>query len=273
MLRRLLARGVRPAWVVAEVWTPFLTQRKGFAEADYVGKVDLQPADAAVVGRYFADPWPAYSRLAEAALVPAFGLRSQLLAAYSPFVERPAPARFGDWSNPILRVEGYGWLPAPDPPAAPEIFRDHIRRYQESLRDVYTAFRISLIADGALRELLTTCSRHHIQVAFLLAPEHSSVRACSVAEVQARMNAYLADLTREYGAPVVDTRDWVPDEDYIDSRHVLPPVAAPYTERFTREVLRPLLAGRRLSPRLLLGPAPADRESPPRPTEAEGPGA
>jgi hypothetical protein len=257
MLRRLLARGIRPRWVLAEVWTPFLTERMGFAEEPRIRDFDVQPADGGLVNRYFADPWPAYEKLAEGVLVPAFGLRSQLLAAYCPFVERPGSRLPGDWSDPALRsVEGYGWLPVPDPRPGPEAYHDHVTRYAQSLREVLTDFRVSPVADRALRELLETCTRHGIGTAFVLIPEHSSVRACSL-PVQSRVSAYLADRTREYRVPVIDTREWVADDDFVDSRHTLPRVAAPYTDRFLREVLRPLLEGRPLARHLLLGAVPS----------------
>jgi hypothetical protein len=258
MFRRLLAEGIRPRWVLAEVWTPFLTQRKGFAEDSSIRLFDLQPADATLVSRYFADPWPAYEKLAESTLAPAFGLRLQLLAAYSPFVDRPLQYPPGDWSDPSLRtVEAYGWLPVPDPRPDPEVYRDRVAAYADCLRDVLTDFQISPVADRALRDLLETCAAHDIRIAFVLVPEHSSVRACSLPAVQARMNAYLAELTGDYRVPVIDTRDWVSDDDFVDSRHTLPPVAAPYTERFGREILQPLLKGQPLSRQLLLGTAPS----------------
>jgi hypothetical protein len=117
-------------------------------------------------------------------------------------------------------------------------------------------FRIRPVADGALRELLQTCARHAIRVAVVLLPEHNALRPCYLPDVQARVGAYLADLTRQEQVPVVDTRGWVSDDDFLDGIHALPQAAGPYTERFGRDVLRPLLEGRPLPPHLLLGPSP-----------------
>jgi hypothetical protein len=256
VLRRLLTRGVRPRWVVAEVWAPFLTQRGGFAEEIYIGEHDLQPVDAPVVGHYFARPRPAYGKLAEGALAPAFSHRAQLLAAYSPFLDRPGPTP-GDWSYPDLRVEGFGWLPVPEPKPDPWLLRAHLEKYAEVLREVLADFRVSPVADGALRELIRTCADHGIGTALVLCPEHGAMRACCPPEVEARLEAYLGGLAREHGVLVVDTRDWMPDEDFFDSRHVLPHAAAPYTERFGREVLRPLTQGRPLPSHVLLGHSPS----------------
>jgi hypothetical protein len=254
MLNRLLARGVRPCGLVVEVWPPYLTHRGGFTEEPHIGDRDLQPADRAVVARYFVYPGPAYSKLVERVLAPAYSLRFQLLEAYSPFRDVPRPRLASDWDDPSLRtVEGFGWLPAPVPD--PEMLRIATAIYTESAREVLGDFRVSPVADAALRDLLGTCSRLGVRTTVVLLPEHSAVRACYPPATQAAVKAYLMELTREYGVPVIDARDWVRDDDFFDSRHTLPHAAAPFTEHFGREVLRPLLEGRSLDRRLLLGTA------------------
>jgi hypothetical protein len=259
MLRRLLAQGVRPDWVVAELWVPFLTQRHGFDEHVYIGEHDLQAVDRAVVGRYFKDPAPAYQQLLLGALAPAFAHRSQLLTAYSPFLDHPTQYVPGDWTNPALRAgEGFGWLPVPGGRPSPEVMRAHVSTYARILREeVLADFRISPVADGALHELLETCARHGTRVAFVLLPEHSSVRACYTPAVRGPVNAYLAELSRQCQVPVIDTDGWAGDDDFVDSRHVMPHAAGPYTERFLREALGPLMRGRPLPPHLLPGRPPS----------------
>jgi hypothetical protein len=258
MLRRLLARGIRPDWIVAEVWLPFLTQRGGFSEELRIRDCDVQPTDCPVVARYFSHPWPTYGKLAEAELVPAFTHRGGFLASYARCLGRPLPRLPGDWSVPELRVEGYGWLPAPDEKATDDLVRLATRFIADNVRDVLTDFQVSPIADGALRELLTTCARHHIRTTLVLLPDHSAVRASHLPAVQARLNAYLGELAQEYALAVIDTRDWVRDEDFIDGKHTHARVAAPYTERFNREALRPLLVGRPVPAHLLLGSVPSE---------------
>jgi hypothetical protein len=264
LLRRLLARGIRPSRVVAEVWPPFLTQRGGFAEEPRIGDFDLQPGDAALVRRYFADPWPAYGKLAEGLLVPAFSHRAGLLACYAPFRGTPLPPVLGDWTDPRLRaVEGYGWLPAQEVKASADLVREVTDIIAGHVRGVLDDFQVSPIADGALRELLATCECHQIRVTLVFLPDHSAVRACYLPAMQAQLTAYLTDLVRQHAVAVIDTRDWVADKDFLDGKHTRARVAAPYTERFGREVLRPLMDGRPLPPHLLLGcpsvsfPAPA----------------
>jgi hypothetical protein len=260
MLRRLLASGVRPRWVVAEVWPPFLTQRPGFDEEKYLLDRDLQWSDWPLVSHCFADPWPAYRKLAVGELVPSSGHRAPLLKQWAPLLEPPEHHVLGDWADPALRIEGYGWLAAPTPRPGPELFPLVLERGRENTRRVLDDFQISPAADRALRDLLQTCKDHQIRLALLLVPEHSSLRACTPPQVQTQVEAYLRDSCGE-DVPRIDTRDWADDDDFLDMTHVLPRAAGPYTERLSREVLRPLLDGRPYSP----------STSPPYPTAQTGP--
>jgi hypothetical protein len=257
MLRRLLAEGIRPSGVVAEVWVPFLNQRPGVAEEEFIRDRDLQLTDATVLARYFSNPWPSYARLAEGMLVPVFSHRAKLLAHYAPFHGDAGADVPGNWADPPLRAaDGFGWLAILEGPPGPEQLRRSLDHAAEYLDVRLADFRIRPVADRAVRELLHLCARHGTRPALVLLPEHSFVRGHIPAEVRARVGAYLADLSRQEQAAVIDTRDWVPDDDYLDGVHALPEAAGPYTERFRREVLSPLLAGRPL-PATLYPPAAA----------------
>jgi hypothetical protein len=243
MLRRLLAEGIRPREVVMELWTPFLNQRPGVAEEEFIRDRDLQLADGPLLARYFTNPWPAYTRLAEGVLVPAFGYRAKILANYSPFRSGLAGGVPGNWADPPLRPpDGFGWLEILVRQPGPEELQRSLAHTAEYLHIRLADFRIRRVADRAVRELLRTCARHGAGAILVLLPEHSAVRACYPAEVQVRVDAYLADLAREEQAAVIDTRDWVSDDDYFDGVHALPQAAAPFTERFRHEVLSPFLA-------------------------------
>jgi hypothetical protein len=253
MLRRLLARGVRPSWVVAEFWPSFFAPGAIDDEQTYILTRDIQLPDRALVACHFANSQPAYAKMTEAVAVPAFHHRSQLLRCYSPFMDRCMPRLPGDWSPPELRaVEAFGWLPCPEPRPEPEQYRQYITRSLQLIRDTkFAGFRFSPTGDAALRELLNTCSQHGIRTTLVWLPEHSMLRDNYPLEVLARIHEYVAGLVREQQVQVIDTRDWVPDDEFIDLVHVLPPAAAPFTERFRHEVLRPLMEGRPLTPHLL----------------------
>jgi hypothetical protein len=256
MLRRLLARGVRPHAVVAELWPPFLNQYPGCTEEEFIRDRDLQPADGPLLARYFTNPWPAYVRLAEGLAVPAYSYRSKLLGYFHPFANDPGPGPSGYESDPPPRAaESFGWLPALGSRSDPEEFRRRLAYAADYTRTRLADFRIRPVADEALRDLLRTCARNGIRTALVLLPEHRSLGACYSPGVVARVDAYLAGLSREEQVPVVDTRGWVSDDDFLDGLHALPQAAGPYTERFRREVLPPLLRGDAV-PAALSPPAP-----------------
>ncbi|MGH7223896.1 MAG: hypothetical protein ACRELF_11750, partial [Gemmataceae bacterium] len=53
-LRRLLADGHRPNWLLLEVWPPFWPQQGYWLDEMHIMQQDLRPEDLSVVSRYFA---------------------------------------------------------------------------------------------------------------------------------------------------------------------------------------------------------------------------
>jgi hypothetical protein len=50
-------------------------------------------------------------------------------------------------------------------------------------------------------------------------------------------------LTRKYGTPVINARDWLGEDDFLDSHHLLVEAAGKFTHRLAEEALLPLLRG------------------------------
>src|SRR5262249_15192108 len=101
--------------------------------------------------------------------------------------------------------------------------------------------RLSAVADRALREVLRLGRRHHFRTVLVLMPESTAFQELYPSPVRAELDAYLGSLSREYQVPLVDARSWAPDDDFRDGHHLLRPAAWRFSERFGREVLRPLL--------------------------------
>ena len=55
---------------------------------------------------------------------------------------------------------------------------------------------------------------------------------------------YLSTLQRDFRTPVVDARNWVAEEGFVDGHHLAYGGAVIFSERLGREVLRPLLEER-----------------------------
>jgi hypothetical protein len=239
--RRLRAAGVRPAAVLIEL-TPYM-----LAVADTADNRSLEQhwscADLAVLGRYRDEPAALYRSWWKARAVPWFSYRYTLLNWLLPACV-PAEARDGfKWAN----VDESGWWLGHEVRDGP-LPAAELRRRVEATRAQYSAplqdWRVTPAADRALRELLGACRQDGTAAAVYLMPESSAMRSWYGPAARARLSAYLGQLVREEGVPVIDGRDWVPDEGFADGHHLGAAGARLCTERFGREVVGPLLRAR-----------------------------
>jgi hypothetical protein len=241
--RRLRAWGIRPTCLVVELWPPYLTQAQGVAEAPYVLSNDIQWPDWSVLGLDRGNRVAARRKFLEGLLVPGFAHRAGLLSRYAPCLAEAQPAEDG-WKDGRARAAEAGWLPTPTRPKTPEELAQMRLWYFWHMYPILGDFHISPISDAALRELLREALHDGIHVAVLLSPEYSGLRACYSATAQAQTSAYLEQLAEQLGVVVVDTRQWMADEDFADFTHLQVGAAGPYTERLGKLVLEPLLGGR-----------------------------
>jgi hypothetical protein len=96
----------------------------------------------------------------------------------------------------------------------------------------------------ALRDTLDLCRRERIPVALVLMPEGSEFQRWYQPADWKCIRQFLADLSCEYEAPIIDARDWIAEEDFLDSHHMLASGAAKFTDRLGREILPILLRNR-----------------------------
>jgi hypothetical protein len=265
LLRRLLAEGVRPDAVVLELFPAFLPQQGWFSEGHAVVVADPCWSDWPVLRRYYHLGEDAFSRLFTKTFFPAVHYRRMLLARVSPFLSTAPEVIAADWAAARRDdLDAFGWQPAPDR-AIPAELEKSLQRGRDAAGPSLDGREVSKLSDGPLRELLGECSAQGIRPMVLLMPEHSALRSWYTPAGRERLEGYLASIAAEYGAPVVDARGWLPDEDFLDFCHLVSAGATDFTERFGREALRPWLAGRPLPAEVLLHPAAAPASAaPPR---------
>jgi hypothetical protein len=261
-LRRLLGAGVRPDLLFVEAWAPYLVQRGDWWEEQVIQRHDLRPGDWDTLAYCPGLRTQLRRQLLEDLLVPGYAFRQSLLKHWRlhllPYAEE---GPLNAWCDPSRRHPEDGWL---DPPGEPHPLKPGTGDYlfwQASHRAVCDPFTPHPPAEQALRDLLRLAAERGIRTCLLLCPEPSAVRGPAGMETWEANRAYLEGLSREFAVPVADTRDWVADDGFTDFSHVVTSSARPYTERFGREVLQPLLAGRALQPNVLLNPS---SYSPPR---------
>ncbi len=237
--RRLLAAGVRPDCVLVECWPPAWHEKDGFGEDGRIEADRLSWPDLRLLRHYTGHPYRFYAEWLGERLLTAFRWRAPLL-------QRCAR----QWlPSPPPRLETYdladadGWLGWPRPPAPAEhqawLIRDRAA-YQSMLQDL----RPAASCDRALRELLALCRQRKIRAALIFMPETSVLRGYYAPATRARVDAYLGRLSRESAVPLIDARDWVSDDEFADTHHLLKSGARAFSTRLGREALRPLLEGR-----------------------------
>jgi hypothetical protein len=237
-LQRLLADGIRPDFVLVECW-PLMWENRGgkFIEgrgldAARLGLLDLprlwpHAADRERLVRDWCSvhltPWLAHRVNLLRRLMPAWAARE---------VPPPQPWELTD------RQGWFGWH-CPDDAAFRRQLTDGARQtFVGYLQDFHHDPR----ADRALRQLLALCRRRHIPAALLFMPESAEFRGWYPPEVREYAGGYLEHLSGVYDVPLIDARDWVPDDDFIDGYHLRPHGASIFSLRLGREVLPGLLA-------------------------------
>jgi hypothetical protein len=266
VLRRLLAEGVRPDWVLLEVWWPFLAQIGAFNEEQAVFRADWDWVDVPLLAGCYHQSWGAASRVMERHLTPAVHYRLGLLNRYASFLLSAESIRdLGISRLEWCTLDKWGGQTACAGPVPPEQQRRSLMASQAILDPVLRDFHISELSDRALHALLDECRSRGIKVALFVMPEHSSLRGCYTPRVKSVFYPYLARLRDDYQLPVIDARTWCRDEDFGDQFHLFTAGANAFSTRFGRDAYQPLLEGRPLPSEVLFREdAPLTSAMPPR---------
>jgi hypothetical protein len=233
--RRLRRDGVRPDLLLVEVMPGlFQADRPGQLRDDLLPASRLDHFDLPLLERYRGDTRPDLGRqvvLAEAGTL--YSRRYALARALSPAL---VPA-YDDEGCPFAwQVEAPG--SRPEHPS-PEVRRKALAHAEEEYRGLLGNFRPARCE--ALRELLRSCRAAGIPAALLLMPEGLTYRSWYGPETGPNIKAWLDDVAAEFGVGVIDARDWMTEEDFRDSHHLLRQAAVVFTERLGREHILPVL--------------------------------
>jgi hypothetical protein len=237
-LRRLVADGLRPDWVLLECWPPFLQQEGARAEIYKIPVARLGYRDLKVLAPYYPQPQDLYREWGLARMAPWSSSRFILLTQFARDWLPRETRRDDQWAL----LDGNGWLPYQGSPD-PALVQIRLPRVHEQLRSGLDNYRVSETADRALRESLAFCRQQGIGVALLYMPESRECQRWYPPGVREEADRYLLRVTQECRVPLVDARDWSPDADFGDGIHLLPRGAEAFTARFGRDVLPRLLRG------------------------------
>jgi hypothetical protein len=233
MVRRVLRDGFSPRWVVVEVVPSLLSA----PERATVTRL-AQARDLPVLRRYVS-PAELYGRYLRERLKAGYEHRDAFFRQCS-----PRPDRIGErWDSfPLAPLGGPAEIPHAN--AGPE----EVRRLTAAVRGQYfeslQRLQVHPVSDRALRELLDLCRQRQIVAVLLLTPESSEFRGWYPPAALRLVDDYCRGLSREYGVPLVGSREWLPDDMFTDGHHVTERGATEFTRRLGREVLQPLADGR-----------------------------
>ncbi len=224
-LRRLLADGIHPDVLLVEVFPPAL----------------VEDEEAAVIYKPTLRDWPLLRRYPISGRTWAYWLQDRLLLWYkyrSGFLAWAAPRwlpSHARWGEHLWDYQGGEWRIIGrnlSPQERRRLTDESQRRYARSLQH----FRIADAAGRALRELFDMCHAQRIVVVLFLMPESGEFRGWYPPEARRQLSGYLAALSSDYHAPLIDARCWIGDSDFSDGHHLLSRGASLFTQRFAKEV-------------------------------------
>jgi hypothetical protein len=241
--KRLLADGIKPDYLLVEVLPPLFCAPRDARSPTMEQPVEARwlPADRLwlrelsllekqgfpthELRRAWWKTWP----------VPAFSHRFAIVSAFFP-AWLPWNLR-QDWGR---GTDDCGWSVPLIKHNTPADRRQAVERARKEYDHYLKDFRLGQTPCNALRELLTECRRQNIPVALVLMPEGPTFQSWYSPRTRRQVEMFLGELKDEYRMPLIDCRNWIAEDGFSDSHHLVIQGAAQFTERLGREVL-PLL--------------------------------
>jgi hypothetical protein len=237
--RRLLAEGIRPDLLLIEVLPPLLTDKKSAAEVNRLRPEQLWWSDLKLLERYGDENGRLRKEWWLANLAPSYGHRysivSRVCAPYLSYRYR---------QDGFRDIDDSGWVEPPERRNPAAVRERALQGAREEYHSYLKDFRLGEVGGGAIREQLELCRREGISAGLVLMPEGTEFRSWYQAADWQAIEGFLTEVCQEYNVPVINAREWLPEEDFIDSHHMLPSGAERFTERLGREALVPLLLKR-----------------------------
>jgi hypothetical protein len=237
-LRRLFRLGIQPDLLVMEVLPPFLAGQPAVrgSELQWISATQLTHEELDLLESYGNPVEEMRTAWWEAVPVPWFSRRFNILSWLAPNWLPMASRQ--DW---FREIDDSGWTPSRIHVTNPEQVRDGTRRAHDQYINSLAGFELGGPSCHALRELLEECRQRRVRTALLLMPEGSEFRSWYSPQTWAEIQGFLDGLSREYDAPLINARNWMPDDAFCDSHHMIDEGAAAFTQRLGKTALVPLL--------------------------------
>jgi hypothetical protein len=234
---RLLQDGIRPDLLLIELMPAYL-DRPRTAGTTWIDAEQLEQRDLALLHRY---QLPSAQELIcnwwHGLPVPWYTCR---LAILSEAIYRIQGISSMSWQH---GCDPSGWLSGRPAVVAPEIRRHELNHASNEFVQALQSFELGGPNAEAIRRLVQESHREHIPVALVLMPEGPIFRSWYPEKSWRQVEEFMGEMTAQHHVPIINARDWVQEEDFSDSHHVLNGGTRVFTERLAREFLLPFLRG------------------------------
>ncbi len=240
-LRRLLRDGIKPDLLLSEIQPLFLAKDPPLQDfgAAQLPACRLWSEDVPLVKRHVHGLRPGLRRQwGETWLLPWYGHRLALLGYLAPAL-LPNTARSLTFAH--LDLSGFAVPLQPRLELSSEERKTILELTHRCYRECLETYEPGGDPGRALRELLETCRQEGIRTALLISPEGPIFRGWYPPGSDEQLQSFLRSLTADREVPIINAREWLREEDFRDSHHLLPQAVPAYTHRLGQEGILPLL--------------------------------
>ncbi|HEY7327914.1 MAG TPA: hypothetical protein VH592_09755 [Gemmataceae bacterium] len=231
-LRDMLAKGIRPRFLLIEFLPPLLCEpKRGYVTED--GMLELESLPLRRMAQwipYLRNPKKSANLWLETRVAPCYTFRNQLVAEAKSLAS-------GQQLPKHAPIDDRGWhvaLPVLDPMVHQNALAAARMGYGQALMN----FQLGKAQYRAVRELFELCRREKIPSALVLMPEDSHFRSWYSPEAKTAVRNLLGELKQTYGVECIDAQSWLPDHDFEDGHHALLNGALAFTRRIRNELPR-----------------------------------
>jgi hypothetical protein len=235
-LRRLLAEGIRPDFLLIEVLPALYQESNPATAASGIALERLWHQDLPYVVRYGASKEESRRQWWQAILFPSYSSRYAILSQLAPWLV-PYDRRM-DW---VCKLDETGWLTNSRTTATDEERRhgqEYARKeYKERLQELHPGGLSSRI----LCDLLELCRSENIPAALVVMPEGPLFRSWYPPSAWPEFQEFLKQLERDFAIHIINAREWIGEKDFIDSHHLMADGARVLSAHLASETIPMLL--------------------------------
>jgi hypothetical protein len=206
-------------------------------EAGYFTADRLWPAELELIGRYGLPADELRRNWLEDWLTPCHAHRYAIVSRLLPQMLPIGLRLEGDRD-----VDASGWQLHNHHPVSAEERRQGLQRAWNDFGAALAKFELCTATCRAQRDLLVRCREERIAAAIVWMPEGQRFQSWYPPAAEREIRRRLASLCEEFEVPLIDARDWIAEDGFLDSHHMRYAGAVQFTERLEREFLAPLLS-------------------------------